>query len=126
MKHRVSPPEPDQLLHEPVQFAGRDFWQRTAFAATTVTPRAGSDGEHVRKLLERAGYKMPKDQMNVRLVQVLDETRRKELMFIYLEDLAPTGFTAEQLVDGNEIKPEWQVLKRDLVKRAMQRIQLSR
>jgi len=111
---------------EPVQFAGRDFWQRTEFAATTKTPRAGSDGEHVRKLLEREGYTMPKDQMNVRLVQVLDETRRRELMFIYLEDLAPTGFTAAQLMDGKEIKPEWQSLKRDLVKRAMQRIQLLR
>ncbi len=30
----------------------------------------------------------------VRLVHLLDEQRRKELMIIYGEDLAPTGFTA--------------------------------
>jgi hypothetical protein len=36
-------------------------------------------------MLERAGYELPPHMMNVRLVHLLDDTRRKELMFIYAE-----------------------------------------
>lgn len=109
---------------EPVKFAGRDFWQRARFGPTAGTPRAGSDLEHVKAMLEKAGYKTPAETMNVRLVQVLDEARRKELMFIYAEDLAPTGYTSAQLLDGDKTRPEWEPLKQQLIERAHQRIRI--
>jgi hypothetical protein len=109
---------------EAVKFAGRDFWQRARFGPTSGPPRAGSDLEHVRALLAQAGYKTPAETMNVRLVQVLDEARRKELMFIYAEDLAPTGYTSAQLMDGEQTRPEWEPIKQKLLERARKRIRI--
>ncbi len=111
--------------NEPVTFAGRRFWKSGNFGPTTNKPRAGGDGERVRQMLARAGYKLPAESMNVRLVHLLDEAKRKELMFIYAEDLAPTGYTAAQLLDGKEPRPEWKAVEAEFVKRAMERIKLS-
>jgi hypothetical protein len=114
----------DYSKDSPVTFAGRPFFQRARFGPDQA-PKPTSDGAHVRAIVERAGYKFPAHSMNVRLVHLLDETRRKELMFIYAEDLAPTGKTSEQLLDGKEPKPEWQAIEQALVERAMKRIRIS-
>ena len=111
---------------ETVTFAGRPFFQKPRFGPNDQPAKPGSDLEHVRAMVERAGYKMPAHAMNVRLVHLLDETRRKELMIIYAEDLAPTGYTSEQLMDGNQTRPEWEALKKDMLERAKKRIKLSR
>ena len=68
-----------------VTFAGRPFWQRIRFGPTDEPQRAGSDGEHVRQMLAKAGYELPPHMTNVRLVHLLDDSRRQELMFIYAE-----------------------------------------
>jgi hypothetical protein len=105
----------DYSKDQPVTFAGRPFWKRSRFGPTNDAQRAGSDGEHVRNLLARAGYELPPRMMNVRLVQVLDDARRKELMFIYSEEF-PAG----------AMDDEWPKIEKALVRRAMQRIRLSR
>ena len=115
----------DYSKDEPVTFAGRPFWKSSNFGPTNNTPRAGGDGERTRQMLARAGYKLPAERMNVRLVHLLDESRRKELMFIYAEDLALSGYTAAQLLDGKEPRPEWKTVEQGLVERAMKRIKLS-
>lgn len=104
----------DYTKDQPVTFAGRPFWKRTRFGPTNDAQRAGSDGEHVRQMLARAGYELPPQMMNVRLVQVLDAARRKELMFIYAEELP-----------GGAMDDEWPKIEKALVKRAMKRIRLS-
>jgi hypothetical protein len=43
---------------------------------------------------------MPAGMVIVRLVHLLDEQKGKELMIIYAEDFAPTGFTAADLKKG--------------------------
>jgi len=116
----------DYSKDEPVTFAGLPFFQRPRFGPTDLPSKPGSDREHVLAMLERAGYKLPAHSMNVRLVHLLDETRRKELMFIYVEDLASTGYTSEQLMDGDKPRPEWEAIRKELVERAMKRIRLSR
>ncbi|HUQ09236.1 MAG TPA: hypothetical protein VM146_02895 [Steroidobacteraceae bacterium] len=105
----------DYSKDEPVTFAGRPFWKRARFGPTNDPQRAGSDSEHVRRLLERAGYELPPLMMNVRLVQLLDDARRKELMFIYAEELPAAANTGEQ----------WPQMQQGLVKRAMKRIRIS-
>jgi hypothetical protein len=108
-----------------VTFAGRPFWKSSNFGQTNNTPRAGGDGERTRQMLARAGYKLPAERMSVRLVHLPDESRRKELMIIYAEDLAPSGHAAAQLLDGKEPRPEWKDIERGLVERAIERIKLS-
>ena len=108
----------------PVTFGGRPFRKSSSFGPTNNTPRAGGDGESTRQMLARAGYKLPAERMSVRLVHLPDESRRKELMIIYAEDLAPSGYTAAQLLDGKEPRPEWKAVEQRLVERAMKRIKL--
>jgi len=115
----------DYSNDEPVIFAGLPFWKSSNFGPTNNTPRPGGDGERTRQMLSRAGYKLPAERMSVRLVHLVDESRRKELMVIYAEDLAPSGYTAAQLRDGNEPRPEWKAVEQGLVERAMSRIKLS-
>jgi hypothetical protein len=110
----------------PVTFAGLPFHQRTHVGPTNNTPRAGGDGERVRQMLARGGYRYAPEVMNVRLVHLLDDTRRKELMLIYGEDLAPTGYTTAKLKDGEQFRPEWKDVEKGLVERAMTRIKLTR
>jgi hypothetical protein len=116
----------DYSKDEPLTFAGLPFWKRARFGPTSDPQRAGSDGEHVRQLLAREGYQLPPHMMNVRLVHLLDDSRRKELMFIYSEDLAPQGYTSEQLMDGGQPRPAWGDIEKGLVDRAMKRIGISR
>jgi hypothetical protein len=111
---------------EPVTFAGLPFYQRTHFGPTNNVPRAGGDGERVRQMLARAGYRLAPEAMNVRLVHLLDDTRRKELMIIYGEDLARSGYRSEQLKDGDKPRAEWTDVEKGLVERAMKRIRISR
>lgn len=115
----------DYSKDESVQWAGWNFWQKARFGASGDPQKPGSDGEHVFAMVAKAGFTMPADTMNVRLVRVLDEARRKELMFIYIEDLAPTGFTSAQLMDGGQVRREWQSIKAALVERARKRIRLK-
>ncbi len=116
----------DYSKDEPVQFAGLPFHQRTHVGPTNNTPRAGSDGERVRQMLARAGYHYAPEVMNVRLVHLLDDAKRKELMFIYGEDLALSGHTTSQLKDGEGFRPAWKAVEKGLVERAMSRIKLTR
>ena len=102
--------------------AGLDFNVRARFGASSDQPKAGSDLEHVLRLMTTKGYKLPADIMNVRLVHLLDESKRKELMIIYGEDMAPTGFTTAKLIADGKIRPEWTAIESDLIIRAKQKI----
>jgi len=115
----------DYSKDEPVTFGGRPFWKSSNFGPTNNTPRAGGDGERTRQMLARAGYKLPAERMSVRLLHLVDESRRKELMIIYAEDLVPSGYSASQLLDGKEPGPEWKNIEHGLVERAKKRIKLS-
>ena len=101
--------------------AGLDFNVRARFGASTDQPKSGSDLEHVLRLISINGYKLPADIMNVRLVHLLDESKRKELMIIYGEDLAPTGFTTAQLIANGKIHPQWAAIENDLISRAIKK-----
>jgi hypothetical protein len=95
-----------------------DSWVRAKGAAT----QAGSDREHIEALIRAKGYKMPAGMMDVRLVHLLDEQKRKELMVIYGEDLAPSGFTAVELQKGGKAIGKWPAIEEGLIQRAQDKI----
>ena len=97
-----------------------DAWPRSVKEET----RSGSDREHMEKLIRDKGYKMPDDMVYVRLVHLLDPEKRKELMIIYGEDLAPTGYTAADLKAGGKSHDRWSQLENGLVARAKSSIRL--
>ena len=102
---------------------GTPTWVRAGPAATTGPTRAGSDREHVIGILKRAGYAIPTEVMNVRMVQILDDPKgtaksRRELMIIYGEDLAPTGLTVAQLTAEGPTGTRWKAMEQPLIDRA--------
>jgi hypothetical protein len=56
------------------------------------------------------------------MVHLPTPDRRKELMIIYAEDLAPTGFAAADLAAGGKSAGEMPRLERELLQRAVDRI----
>ena len=65
---------------------------------------------------------MPAGMMYVRLVHLLDEQKRKELMIIYGEDLSDTGYAAAELRGGGKAYARWPTIEEDLVARAKKKI----
>lgn len=115
----------DYPFKETLTHGGLTFDVTTNFRRTSGPTRPGSDRERVLKQLERAGYQLPEESMSLRLVHLLDEAKRKELMFIYAEDLSTTGFTTEQLKTP-EGEAKWQEIRKGLIERARERIQIER
>lgn len=109
-----------------VTFAGLPFWQRARFGPTNGPTRPGSDGERVRQMVERAGYHLPPHSMNVRLVHLPDESKRRELMLIYGEDLALAGLAPTGLGNPGEPNEAWQAARKALAERAMSRFRIER
>lgn len=104
---------------------GLDFYVDTWVSSRTARPQAGSDAAHFDFLLESRGYRRT-DLMSVRLVHLTDASKRKELMIIYSESLAPTGYTAVQLKEGGADHAKWASIEHGLIRRAEQSITIKR
>jgi hypothetical protein len=98
-----------------------DSWVRTKDA----TSESGSDREHIEALVSAKGCRMPEAMMYLRLVHLLDNEKRRELMIIYGEDLAPTGFTAAELSEGGKAHDRWPGIADALLDRAERRIMVE-
>jgi hypothetical protein len=104
---------------------GLDFFVDTWPRVDGEKTDPGSDREHIEALIHSKDYKMPSGMMYVRLVHLLDETKRKELMIIYGENLAPTGFAASDLKEGGKFRDHWPALENGLIARAQKSISLT-
>jgi hypothetical protein len=107
------------------QIGGMDFYVDTWVRAEDETAKPGSDREHITALIQSKGYKSPEGMMYVRLVHLLDEQKRKELMFIYGEDLSSTGLRASELKEGGKAYQRWPEIEKGLLERAKQSISIS-
>ena len=107
------------------KIGGLDFYVDSWVRQRDAETRPGSDREHVEALLRIHGYKMPAGMMYVRLVHLLDEQKRKELMIIYGEDVMPTGFTAAELHEGGKAYDQWPAIEKGLVERAEAKIEIE-
>ena len=108
-----------------MQIDGMDFYVDTWVRGTDGSIRKGSDLEHILALIRGRGYKVPPGMMSVRLVHLLDEQKRKELMIIYSEDIALTGFTAKQLQEGGGARSQWPAIEKGLIERAHEKVKLQ-
>jgi len=104
---------------------GMDFYVDTWVRTKDATTESGSDREHIEALVRAKGYRMPEAMMYVRLVHLLDKEKRKELMIIYGEDLAPTGFTAAELSESGKAHDRWPGIADTILERAKRRITIA-
>jgi hypothetical protein len=117
-------PSYNYKAQELTKFAGMETYVRARFGKSDEAAKKGSDLEHVEALIRAKGYTLPPEMMNVRLVRLLDPERRKELMIIYSEDLAPTGVKVDNLMPGGTDSEKWPAIQKSLVERAEQKIHL--
>ena len=121
------PSKPDLHHHyespRQMTIGGFRFYVDTWVKRTNENVTAGSDEDHIMALILSRGYKMPAGMISVRLVHLLDEQKRKELMIIYSENL--TGFAAADLKKGGKAENLWPSLEDDLLVRARQEIKIE-
>ena len=97
---------------------GMDFYVDTWIRTKDAEMQPGSDLEHILTLIRARGYHMPDGMMYVRFVHLLDEQKRKELMVIYGEDVARSGFTTAELQPEGKEHDRWSPIEKSLLERA--------
>ncbi len=107
------------------KIGGMDFYEDTWVRSNNAEIKPDSDREHIEALIRAKGYKMPAGMIYVRLVHLLDEQKRKELMIIYGEDVTGTGFKAADLQKGGKAYDRWPAIEKDLVERAATKIAIQ-
>jgi hypothetical protein len=86
---------------------------------------AGSDTEHLLALLKAHGVVMGDAMIYVRLVHLLDDKKRRELMIIYGEPLPASGPSAADLAVGGKARDQWPPMADGLTARAIQALRIS-
>jgi hypothetical protein len=82
--------------------------------------RPDSDGARARAFLEAKGYRMAsEDVLSQRLVHLIDDAKRNELMIIYMEDLSGMGLTAADFGEGGRAAARWDQISDGLLDRAL-------
>jgi hypothetical protein len=110
---------------------GTTTWLRGSASSTAGPAKLGSDTQHVRAILERAGYTAPPEVMDLRMVQLLDDPKgtghgRNELMLIYSEDLALSGKTVAELTTDGKPNASWAPVEQGLIERATKAFSVQR
>jgi len=89
--------------------------------------RPGSDGSRARAFLESKGYRMASDDIiSQRLVHLLGEPKRNELMIIYTEDLSAVKLTAADVTEGGRAAARWDEISKGLLERAVRDLKILR
>lgn len=97
------------------------------------TGRPDSDGNRARAFLASKGYKMTGTEViSQRLVHLIDQAKRNELMIIYLEDLSTLGaadgggLTAADLSEGGSARPRWREISQGVLDRALKNMKVKK
>ena len=99
-----------------------DAWARNIKANPG---RPDGDGARARAFLESKGYKLASDEiMSQRLVHLIGNTKRDELMIIYLEDMTPLGLTAPDVNKGGKAEAKWSDISAGLLARAQKNLKI--
>ena len=111
-----------------VTIAGLDFIADAYARNIKANPgRPDSDGSRARAFLQSKGYRIASDEVLFqRLVHLVDERKRSELMIIYLEDLSAMDLTAADVAEGGKAFARWNQISTELLDRAMKNMEMSR
>ena len=111
-----------------VNIGGLDFFADTYFVNAKTNPsRPDSDGSRMQAFLKSKGYSIVGDDVMLqRLVHMTDDTKRNELMIIYMEVLSPLGLTAADLSPGGSAANRREELTKALLERAQKSMKIER
>jgi hypothetical protein len=84
-----------------------------------------SDSSRALAFLKDKGFTMASDEVLAqRLVHLVDEQKRNELMIIYLEDLAPMKVTAKDLAPDGPAAARWNEIAKGLLERTVKGLEI--
>jgi len=108
------------------QLAGLDFFADAYPVKVNINEgRPNSDGQRAQLFLESKGYRVQgADVLMQRLVHLTDESKRNELMIIYVEDLGGSGLKAADLEPQGRAAARWQEVQKGLLKRATEGLRI--
>jgi hypothetical protein len=115
-----------------VNIGGFDFFA-DAFPRSLKenTGRPDSDANRARAFLASKGFKMGGTEvLSQRLVHLVDQAKRNELMIIYIEDLSTLGagdgggLTAADLSEGGSAQGRWSEIAQGLLERAQKQMKV--
>ena len=111
-----------------VNAGGFDFFaDANARSLTGNLGRPDSDGARARAFFEKKGLRMLGTELiSQRLVHLIDEAKRNELMIIYVEDLTGTGLTAADLGEGGSARARWPEISQGLLDRALKNMKMKK
>jgi hypothetical protein len=115
-------------VNKSVNIGGLDFIADAYARNVKANPgRPDSDGSRARTFLEGKGYRLASDDvLSQRLVHLIDEAKRNELMIIYMEDLSGMGLTANDLAPNGPAIARWDEISSGLLERAMKGMKILR
>lgn len=115
-------------VNKSVNIGGLDFIADAYARNIKANPgRADSDGSRARAFLESKGFRWGSDEILFqRLVHLIDEPKRNELMIIYAEDLTALGLTAADLAPGGSAAARWDEVSTGVLNRALKGMKVSR
>jgi CubicO group peptidase (beta-lactamase class C family) len=108
-------------VNKTVKLGGLEFIADAYARNVKANPgRPDSDGSRARAFLEGKGYRMASDEIiSQRLVHLVDEAKRNELMVIYAEDLSTMNLTAADVAPGGRSAERWEEISTALLDRAV-------
>lgn len=111
-----------------VNVGGLDFVADAFARNVKLNPsRADSDGARAQYFLASKGYQLAGDEIVMqRLVHLIGEPKRNELMIIYIEDLGAKKLTAADFAPGGREAARWDEFSHALLERAVGGLKISR
>lgn len=111
-----------------VKIGGLDFIADAYARNIKANPgRPDSDGNRARAFLASKGYRFGSDEiLSQRLVHLVDQAKRNELMIIYLETLGSLKLTAADVGPGGKAAAQWGEISKALLERTTKNMKLSR
>ncbi|MDT4965546.1 MAG: hypothetical protein QOJ64_283 [Acidobacteriota bacterium] len=118
----------DYKIRKSVNIGGLDFIADAYARNIKADPgRPDSDGSRARTFLETKGFRIPSNEViSQRLVHMVDDSKRSELMVIYLEDLGRMKLTAAALEPGGAAAARWDDISGKLLERALKGMKVSK
>ncbi len=86
---------------------------------------SGSDGSLARQFLLSKGYTFPEEFAYARLVYLTDASRRKELMIIFIDNLAPLGLSASDLNEDGLEAQRWPEVEKNFLEKIRRTLTLT-
>ena len=117
----------DYKATKSVNVGGLDFVADAYARNLKLNPsRPDSDGRRAHDFLNAKGYRLEGvDVAMQRLVHLIGEPKRDELMIIYLEDLGPRKLTAADFAPGGREAARWDEFSQALLERAVAGLKIS-